>query len=418
MEAATVKEKYFKNRIFINCLILTLIFIPSCFIGEFTWVAFGLLLIMVLVDNYSNGFTYLIFCTPYAALNIPVGVSIYAAAVIAYIIKFYIILYFKEHAKPSWLLLGAIILFVLYCLMPFGKYNIQRFVKIAVFIALFAVLNIFIKRPNAINLPKNVRILAISLILSCLMGLFYWVSPYLQSTQSLWIMPNGSARFQALLMQPNVLAMFCDFIITIMAYCLLSGRFKKIDLVIFTVIAVLGLLTVSKTYFILLCLILIVLFFKCLAKHFVKTLCITSILVCVAAIIMLCNIAFASAFLNRFVGGLSNATTLDGFLNIISTGRFNLWVSYLTYMGNNPLVIVFGDSLGAVRMASSSVHCSYISMIYELGFVGTILLALVIAAMIKEFNKNKANKLSPAKWLVVAVIALLCLVEDLIFFVY
>ena len=412
------RDAYIKNRVLIHCSILTLLFFLNCFVGEMAYIIYPFVFLLILFDNRRAGFSYLIFCIPYAALTIYMGTILYGACIVLYIVKFYIMLYAKDHSKPNYIMLALMALFLIYCLLPIGNYNYQKLIKTAVFFVLFAVIGMIIKKPDIINLHKNTRIFALSLIISCVFGFTYWISPYLQATQSLFIMSNGHSRYQALLMQPNVLAMCCEVILAFLTYYMVSGQTKKRDIIMFVVVAFIGVMTLSKTYLLILLFILAVLFIWRMCKRPLKTLVYTGIIGSIICVALLSNIPFTVSFMQRFGSGFSKLTNFRDFMNMVSTGRYELWLSYLVYIALNPLALIFGDGLGAVRRAFSSPHNAYISAVYELGIVGLFLLGLVIAAMIWEFKKNKTTKVSKAFWIPLVVFGLLCMVEDVIFFIY
>ena len=105
----------------------------------------------------------------------------------------------------------------------------------------------------------------------------------------------------------------------------------------------------------------------------------------------------------------------EDFLNVVTTGRYNLWVIYSNNWVASPLAMFFGYGLGFPFIDSSgtlSPHNLYLTMVYQLGVVGTILLSVIILSIfIKIFMKTKVNK-----WAItvpIIIFMLLFMVEDL-----
>ena len=85
----------------------------------------------------------------------------------------------------------------------------------------------------------------------------------------------------------------------------------------------------------------------------------------------------------------------------------------------NPIVIFFGRGLGAPLVASLSAHNFYITMIFELGIVGSILFVLMFVALILDYKKrNPDYKFQKAYLIPIIIIGLLMMVEDLFLYIY
>jgi hypothetical protein len=88
----------------------------------------------------------------------------------------------------------------------------------------------------------------------------------------------------------------------------------------------------------------------------------------------------------------------------LTTGRSDIWETYLDYILNRPTVALFGVGIGAPLLDDVAIHNSYIECFYHLGIVGIILLVFVIAKSgVKSKKRIKRNLLNFAPLLIVLV---------------
>ncbi len=76
-------------------------------------------------------------------------------------------------------------------------------------------------------------------------------------------------------------------------------------------------------------------------------------------------------------------------INKLTTGRFNLWITYMNYIINNIRTALFGNSVAAPLIDGRASHNTYIDIFYHLGVVGGgMLMACLttISAQSRHFN--------------------------------
>ncbi|MBQ8468465.1 MAG: hypothetical protein IJ542_01775 [Clostridia bacterium] len=407
---------YANNRFVINICVLLAMFFVHCFWGNMMFVAFPILLLMVLFDNIRNGFSYVVFSIPFCMMNLYWSAILFAACVCVYMIKFYVILYFKEKTKPNWLLIAFVALFFIYASLPFGGYNANWGVRMAGFFAMFAFIGMVIKKPQVARLGFNFRLLAFALLLSCVYSATFYISPYMNEAMVLSF-AGGRGRFQSLLGHPNVLAMFCDFAIVALAYMILSKKNKWFDWLLMIGLTVAGFFTLSKTFLLLMILVYLVIIIWLFTQNFLRTFIWGSIAVTALIVLGVVYQNIVAIIVNRFVGTFSECHTFADFMNMVTTYRYDLWVEYATHLAHNPLVLVFGAGMGAPVLSTLSAHNLFITGTYQLGLVGMAILAVAIILMIHEYHKNAEEKTTWAIRLPIAVVFALSLVEDLIFYI-
>jgi len=410
---------YAKNRLVINIVFLALLYFAHCFWGDMMYVAFPILMLMVLFDNQRNGLTYIFFSIPFCMMNLYISPALYCGSIAIYMIKFYVVMYIKEKTKPNWLLLGSVLVFLVYCCLPPNRYGGNWAMKLTWLFVAFAIFGMVIKKPNVARLDFNIRIFAFAVMLSVAYSSTYFFSPYMSETMIISI-DGGRGRFQALMMHPNVFAMLCEFLISSLAYLIIAHKSKKtrtMDWLLMIALTISGIFTLSKTFLILILVIYFVLGIWMLKRKPIQTIVISSIVATILIILTLQFPQVVRALATRFMGTFEDCHTFADFMNMITTYRYNLWIEYSTYLAQNPLVLVFGAGLGAPVLSTLSAHNLFLTGTYSIGLVGMLMLLFVVVLMIREYRRNASKLPSRAILLPIAIMLLIAMVEDMIFYI-
>lgn len=414
-----IKQFYLSHKFLYNIIVLSILFFIHCFWGDMMYIVFPILAIMVCLDSLENGISYIIFCIPFCFMNIYISTLLYLACCLMYLIKFFILKYIREKRKPSTIIIILFAIFFIYCLMPIGPYNLNLSLRLLIFISLFVVLCMICQNTEIFRAHFNVKLICFSIIISSIFSLTYFFSPYLQSYLVITHASNGTLpRFMALFYHTNVLGMFCEVLLAILAYYIISKKFTKTDLILFVVLAGIGMLTFSKTYLIILVFILIVLLIWRLVVDFKRTAIITFLLAVIITAVCLIFPQIPNKVIDLFIRSLHDCDSFSSFMNMITTQRYDLWVEYAKYIFANPLVLIFGAGLGAPVISTLSPHNGYIAIIYELGIFGTTLFALTLFFILRKYIKGRKTKLHWSIFVPIVVLALIFMVEDLIFYVF
>lgn len=410
-------EKYKKYKFWINTIILFCMFFVHCFFKNMCFIVYPILLLMVVLDNLENGISYLIMCLPFYLIRNFLSSILYFICVFAYIVKFFIVIYGIEKNKISKMEIIPIVTFLIYMLLPFGEYNLNLFLKVSMLTFVLAFVCAVLKKPQVLKLEKNVRILSVSLLISAMLSMLTFVSPWLQ--ESLGKMDFSSLfRFKAMFNNVNVLAMMCEVVLALLIASIITKN-KWYDWVLFVLISGLGITTFSKTFLILWALMLLILFGVFLKRKPIKTLIISIAVAGVVLIILKIKPDIYFMFKNRLIGYLEGCRTFEDVMNMVTTNRYGIWKGYITYIVSNPLVLFFGKGLGAYRLEGlNSTHNALLGCVYQLGIVGLILFVVAIILLVKANKKNSEKKKFNFALLVPIIILLLILqVEDMIFFI-
>ena len=414
-----IKKYYLENRLKCDCTILAILFFVNCFFEGFGYFICLVIATMVILEDRKNGFSIIVFCFPFVGIEGLMGLAYLLGDLTIFIIKQYIILYFIDKKKVNYITLSALLVFVIYGLLPIGEYNIQVLIKILAVTYLFVLVNLFIRYGDIFNLKFNVNVMAIGLIISSAYFLTYFISPFIHD-KVLWTMGEDFIRFTAFFTNPNILAMVCEICLAFLTFYLLQDKFEWTDIIAYIIFAVVGLATFSKMFLVLFSIMFAILLVYTIKRYKLKSLWGIVPLLLAIMFAFIFKGDFFLAYVRRFFGGWdSDMNGYEKFLDIATTGRYKLWTTVLDYTISNPDVLFFGRGLGAPLIASMSAHNFYISMLYQLGIVGSLIFISLIVVLVLAFKKEHPQaKVSKAICVPVIIFALIMCAEDLFMYIY
>lgn len=212
-------------------------------------------------------------------------------------------------------------------------------------------------------------------------------------------------RFCAFMPLCNSLSASCTISISLIYVLFINKKLAgRTTFSLIGVLSLIGILTLSKNFFITFALTLLVIFitqFKICnhKKKFLLTLGV--VLLALSPFI----IYYGSIMFVRFFGDKSYSNIVD----IITTGRLEKWTLYIKPWAKNIVSILFGLGLSYNYNTIYSSHSLYVGYLSKLGIVG--LLTIICFIWIIAFRKNKSTlklKLFP-----LFLILLICIVEDI-----
>ncbi len=338
-------QLYLQKRFICNLVILSILYFVHCFWGDMMFIAFPILAIMVTLDNLENGISYIFFSLPFIFLKVYLSPILFLVCVIIFILKFYFVLYIKEKRKPDVFTLISLAFFFVYCLMPTGSYNLNTLLRLFIFIAIFIAFNMVLQKSDVFRGHYNIKIVCIAIIISSIFSLTYYFNPYLKDYIIMVYVDGNLARFMALFIHPNVLAMFCEVLLSLLLYYIASNKSTKTDFILFGIMSFIGLLTFSKTYLIIFAFLVIFLFGLQFKRNFKITSLVFASLAILFSLFFILLPNAGQRILDRFIGSIGSCKKFGDFMNMITTGRYDLWKEYLSYLGHNPVAVFFGRGL-------------------------------------------------------------------------
>lgn len=417
MSLENLKKYYTENSLIINCAIVAILFFINCFVEDFSLLIFMIVTILILISSKSNGFSMLVFCIPFCCMDGYKTILMFFISFMVFLIKSYYIYFKIDKKRISSPVILCLILFVTYSLLPFGEYNSGLWIKLGITLILALFLNLFLEYKKEIDIKSNISLLAVAFILSSVFYLTYFISPYIASKE-IFYYGDDYIRFSCLLINPNTLAMICEICLSLLTFYILSGKFIWVDIIAFVVFSVLGVSTLSKTFLILFSILMLIIFIYALRKLKKEILWIIGILCIGITLLLILRPHFIVTYFSRFMYIEPEEFSFKTVINIVTTGRYELWMGTIEYLFMNPDVLFFGRGFGAPLIQSLSAHNFYISLIYELGIVGSILFVGLFISIVWTCMKKKHIKFNKAILVPIFMVGLLMLVEDLFLYIY
>lgn len=337
----------------------------------------------VLLLNDSDLLCFLAFsvCFTGASGLTALFLSIYAA-VLALIILKYLVLSIKGKDKKrvkfiyATVCLLAILTLYGLILTKFHFYKLGQSIGLILTIAVVYLV-------EKVDFKKLVLILSLGLISSTILSLiayFCGVTTYPPFISD----ASTKFRFGGYFSNINALAMYCSLCQTfILALMLLKKLNIKRYLPILLIITLIGLLTFSKTFILLTMLSYMLAVIIGFAKSNNKKQYIKFLVIGVIGLAILTVVfrGYIIAIIKRF---LDDSSYSGGVLNVATTGRVDIWKSYIDKWTSSPLYMLFGCGITADNINERTTHNIYLSILYKFGIVGTILLVGCVIWILKS----------------------------------
>ena len=414
-----LKKLYLDNKLICNCIILAVLFFINCFWGEFAYISFATLALMVGFADTKEGFSLLVACVPFFCIKMSISMILFCACLMIFLVKAHIRMYVKDKVKPNKVILVIFALFLVYCLIPFGPYGVDYLIKFVATFCILGIINVFSVYPGDMRLRFNLVLLSMGLLVATVYCLTYFVSPYLQDNLVI-LGEHDFIRFAALFDNPLNLSRICEICLSMQMYFILSKHHKLtwVDPVSMVIYLMLGISTISKASLILFAIMGVILVCYAFKQSPFKTLLFITFAAIIVLIVVLAFNEFIMTYAGRFVGEDFASLDINEKLNVITTDRWDLWTDYVRYLSEHPVVLLFGAGFGAGKISVMSAHNFYLTVLYQFGIVGGALFVTTFVVFIRKFLKNYPGKISKAIWVPLAILLLIMCVEDFFLFIY
>ena len=392
-----IKEFLFRFRVEVSCSMLFLIMMLRLVSPIFGII--GLIVASLLVINETDikGLYYIAFIYPFRYIFKYQSKENYMFIILLCVwflvlsIRFIIDKKYKQ--KENFIGLCLIIAFIVYAAIPrnlnFG------FLACIEFCIILLLLYFGVVYKNNINFKKFLLIFSVSLILSSTIALF---KNHIDSLNRLLIINDEyktNTRFMGMDWDPNYYAVSVLVPMASILVLFLKDNINKIlAAVLLCSLSCFGLLTISKSFILVL---ILMLFLICLFIMFEKKkdgfkyiLILTvsigfSFLICFNSTKLMFTriIESLSSYQIRGVGCIIASKNLllgdiGDFLDSFTTGRYAIWKTYFEYFAKNPVNLIFGSGFGNIALERPA-HNTLIQGVYKVGLLGVF---LIIAAFI------------------------------------
>lgn len=310
-------------------------------------------------------------------------VSLYNIFMIIFAISFsikYFIRMLQQKDKPY------IIPCIISCLLvaySFINFNIANFVDILFLGVILVIFYLAFVNSENINVYKIIKYFLNGVLLSALIGYILIAIP--QTKFIAMYIPEQ--RFKALVEHPNHLQIMCLIALSLLVWVYFKGKIKYLPfLVCCFLLTVVGLSTKSKAFLIIFAILLLILLIILLKKDKKKgLLTLTGVLTF--------GVLGVAIFHKQFIALIDRFTQYEysNFMDIMLTGRWSIWQSYLEEWSSSFISIIFGCGVTAQGVGNFGPHNIFILLLYKFGIVG---LLLIVGLLITYFNfvKNKKTR--------------------------
>lgn len=291
-------------------------------------------------------------------------------------IKHFIKVYKKEEKLATLPLLFSALL-ILYSLIDIRDFYWGGLLGI---LSLAIGLYVFFVYRDSISCKKLFDYALLGMIVNVLLSGILCVFPSLRDTFI------AEDRFMGFFSNPNSLAIYSIITLSVDMMLFLKNDFGFAKFFISSTIVVIGgIFTMSKAF--LLCLvILLILFSICYIKKNKKQgWSFFSACVLVGVVFVLIFMDNIKDILNRFTVDYG----YDNILDVILTGRYSIWKTYINTWSSSAISIIFGCGAFAPWIGGKAPHSIYVGLLYNYGVIGCMLICATIAIYYLEARKEK-----------------------------
>lgn len=177
-------------------------------------------------------------------------------------------------------------------------------------------------------------------------------------------------RFVGLNTNPNYYTMDVTVALSCLTVSMSTSRLQKSQLILFAVLSVFGLMAVSKSFLLVWVILLLILLFSGLRNGGTMFLKLLSVFAVTAVFIYF----FARESIDTYIFRLTQDASND--LSGVTTGRLDIWISYIKEIIKSEKVLFFGAGIG--ETLKKGTHNTYLEALYGVGIAGTFLYLFVL----------------------------------------
>lgn len=382
-----ILSKLKNNRLYLMLIAYSFFALISHLSPTFSFILSGIIVASVFVLDDSDVLCFLAFasCFMNCLNNMSTFLKALYLAMTILIIK-YFILAIKHRDKKKIIFISAIIglsaILFIYSLCISNFHIHRKFQGLGVLVTIATLYLI-----QNIDIKKLTLILSVGLIVSSICSLISYNCGIMQTQP---FIPDSLCgfRFSAYFHNVNALGLYCSLCQACILTLFLTNslNFKKWSLLLL-VITLIGLSTFSKSFM----LITIITYGLAITLAFIKSKNKKKFLkfagIGIIAIVLLALVFnnYITSILKRFYIG----DNYGGGLNTVTTGRLEIWKSYLKHIFSSTKYILLGCGVTAGFVGLFTPHNFYIALLYKFGFIG--ILAIIII-LIFIFKQNKPTK--------------------------
>lgn len=446
-----IKSKYE----IIGYILLSALLFGACFIRVFAFIATIYILVFALLlrDETKVLGLFLFFkCfNDRIFVDTPKGftlLKLLSRSMEAVIGLIYLVRVVQKKSKINWKILIPILLFFVYIILPVHEWSIGKLYEVVCF---FAVLYVVFVDRSELNFKYLMRVFVIGMIISCVFGLFKNASPWLQEILPTYY-ASGTERFQGLFGHHNKLTTMLVMAISSLLFLVYYHELSLIEFFIeFIILFIFGYLAISRAFILTMAVALCVFAIFYFIKNKTKSLPVLGALLIIVGLIpvIFLNITIScfsridEAVFDYYPDSQINEVSHDDVENnneisnneasnndkksipyssgvlqgktqeqidkifagevLFDPGRKGLWELYLMDWSSSPKTIFFGRGIARADIGTMVTHNLYISLLWQHGLLGCVLLVIIVACMI-NWKKIRFKDLKP--YLAILILAI------------
>lgn len=369
-ESVQISEKY--NRYFFAWLTLIVVFIvANLFVDYAALLALAISVLLVIFQDNTCSYSLMFFLLPFAQIFkiSMMPTSLFTIIEMVFIIKR--IFMSKLKIKPIFCFLSVLTCFVILISSLISEnFSFSELLKTFMY---YAILGFFVKDYVPEHYFGYVRCFTIGMLLSSLLALpegirekMYMLSGGSQDTTWNSVFGNTN-RFSGAMTDANYYVLMLIVVLGLNLVLIFTHKTSCLSKLTVLCLFVFGLFTYSKSYYLLVSILVIIVFYILLinqkiGKFLFGVLCVLAILTFVGTM----NFEFIQVMILRFVQSSGNMETF-------TTGRTLIWRDYWNYISSSYKCLLIGDGNGAPYICGGATHNMYIEIIYKVGIIGLIL---------------------------------------------
>lgn len=278
------------------------------------------------------------------------------------------------------------ILLLAYCFF-FANYKLGN-VKLGTMISpiLISLLIFVCEETEQSDYPTMINFFKYGFIISAIVGFFKDSIPSISRLFDLDFVNDAAdveanvvQRYFGLTYDPNFFTVVNCVLIAIILFT--TKKFTWKELLQLSFLVVTGFMTFSKSYLLLMALVVGVYIVK-RSRHLGRnTLLFFGVIIAFVLVENITQLDLISVSVSRFEA--SNDT------GDLTTGRLDLWISYLKHIFKSPRVLCFGEGFNATALDVKAVHNSYIDFVYRFGAIGSILWLIYFVMSYRSVYKKQ-----------------------------
>ena len=305
------------------------------------------------------------------------GTSFFTIISLLYIFRLIVKLGFRRET------LSFVLIFFIFCLL---HSSVEHLVTI-VTITLGFVLISYAHDDYREDYPLMVYAFVSGLLVASVIGLFRAQLPLVAALSEVNSIKTGTLqyvdRFAGLHGNPNYFTLDVTIGISCMIVLLCRHKTRAIDILLMMVLIVFGVMSVSQSFLLVLAIQLIMLLFA-FSKMGAKKL-----LMMIVGGFFILALVFFLAYDSIQLYLFRAEDISESSLNDITTGRWDIWVSFLQSLIRTPKIMLTGSGIMEAFVSRRGAHNTFIELVYTFGVIGTAIYLITLFRVARHPLRKK-----------------------------